>query len=75
MLKRNFLKILLVITVFFSFFWLILHYYNLENYKFNFDKSIIPIIEADKKPYRISPPKKNENDDPLQNSCTLNDEC
>ena len=34
----------------------------------------IPIIEADNKPYKILPPPEDLNN-PLQNSCSLNDEC
>ena len=34
----------------------------------------ICLIEADKKPFKIRPLPKNDND-PLENSCTLNNEC
>jgi|ETN01SMinimDraft_1059929.scaffolds.fasta_scaffold07964_2 hypothetical protein len=67
---------LTIIIVLASFFFLIKHYINLENYKFNYDKSRIPIIEADNKPFKIlPPPDDNDKADPLEESCTLNDEC
>ena len=70
----NFIKFLSVIIFFIIFFFLIKHYINLENYKFNNNKNTIPIIEADNKPFKILPPQE-DNDNPLENSCTLNDEC
>ena len=70
----NFIKFLLVIIFFITFFFLIKHYIGLENYKLNNNKNTIPIIESDNKPFKILPPPEN-NDNPLENSCTLNDEC
>ena len=70
----NFIKFILIIIVLVGFFFLIKHYNDLENYKFDFDKNTIPVIEADNKPYKILPPP-NEEKDPLMNSCTLNNEC
>tara|TARA_B100000586_G_C20089323_1_gene419310 strand:+ start:981 stop:1196 length:216 start_codon:yes stop_codon:yes gene_type:complete len=70
----NFIKFLSVIIFFIIFFFLIKHYINLENYKFNNNKNTIPIIESDNKPFKILPPPE-DNDNPLENSCTLNDEC
>jgi len=70
----NLFKFLLIIIVFASFFLLLKHYYELEKFKFNFNKNNIPVIEADKKPFKIRPLPKNDND-PLENSCTLNNEC
>ena len=70
----NFIKFLSVIIFFIIFFFLIKHYINLENYKFNNNKNTIPIIESDNKPFKILPPQE-DNDNPLENSCTLNDEC
>ena len=70
----NLIKFLLIIIVLGAFFFLIKHYNDLENYKFNYNQSTIPVIEADNKPYKILPPPE-DNDNPLENSCTLNDEC
>ena len=70
----NFVKFLLVIIFFITFLFLIKHYIDLENYKFNNDKNTIPIIESDNKPFKILPPPE-DNNNPLKNSCTLNDEC
>ena len=70
----NFIKFLLVIIFFIIFFFLIKHYIDLENYKLNNNKNTIPIIESDNKPFKILPPPE-DNDNPLENSCTLNDEC
>ena len=70
----NLIKFLLISFVLFGFFFLIKHYNNLENYKNNKDDNKIPIIEADNKPYKILPPPEDL-DNPLQNSCSLNDEC
>jgi len=70
----NLIKFLLISFVLFGFFFLIKHYNNLENYKNNKDENKIPIIEADNKPFKILPPPE-DHDDPLQNSCSLNDEC
>ena len=70
----NLIKFLLISFVLFGFFFLIKHYNNLENYKNNKDENKIPIIEADNKPYKILPPPEDL-DTPLQNSCSLNDEC
>ena len=70
----NFIKFVLIIIVLIGFFFLIKHYTDLENYKFNYNQSTIPIIEADNKPYKILQPPE-DNDNPLENSCTLNDEC
>ena len=70
----NFVKFLLVIIFFITFFFLIKHYIDLENYKFNNNKNTIPIIESDNKPFKILPPPE-DNDNPLENSCTLNNEC
>ena len=70
----NLIKFLLISFVLFVFFLLIKHYNNLENYKNNKDDNKIPIIEADNKPYKILPPPEDLNN-PLQNSCSLNDEC
>ena len=70
------IKFLIIIIVLASFFFLIKHYLNLENYKFNYDESSIPIIDADNKPFKIlPPPDDNDEPDPLEESCTLNDEC
>ena len=69
----NFIKFVFVIIFFIIFFFLFKHYTNLENYKFN-NKSTIPIIESDNKPFKILPPPE-DNNNPLKNSCTLNDEC
>tara|TARA_B100001123_G_C14707727_1_gene787868 strand:- start:54 stop:173 length:120 start_codon:yes stop_codon:yes gene_type:complete len=38
------------------------------------NKETIPIIEPDSEPYRILAPADIDND-PLKESCTLNDEC
>tara|TARA_B100000315_G_scaffold239412_1_gene258163 strand:- start:101 stop:316 length:216 start_codon:yes stop_codon:yes gene_type:complete len=70
----NIIKFLLIIFVFAAFFFLIKHYNDLENYSPNKNENKIPIIEADNKPYKILPPPEDL-DDPLQNSCSLNDEC
>ena len=70
----NFIKFLSVIISFIIFFFLIKHYINLENYKSDYNPSTIPIIESDNKPYKILPPPE-DNNDPLENSCTLNNEC
>ena len=70
----NFIKLLLIIIVLVSFFFLIKHYINLEKYKFNYNQSTVPVIESDNKPYKIVPPPE-EFDNPLKDSCTLNDEC
>jgi len=70
------IKFLIIIIVLASFFFLIKHYLNLENYKFNYDESSIPIIDADNKPFKILPPPDDNNEpDLLEESCTLNDEC
>ena len=69
----NFIKFLSVIISFIIFFFLIKHYINLEKYKYN-NKSGVPIIETDSKPFKILPPP-DDNDNPLENSCTLNNEC
>ena len=34
----------------------------------------ISIIESDNKPFKILPPPEDD-DNPLENSCTLNNEC
>ena len=47
------LKFLIIILVLTTFFFLINHYINLENYKVSFDNESIPIIEADNKPIKI----------------------
>ena len=70
----NFIKFLSVIISFIIFFFLIKHYINLENYKSDYNQSTIPIIESENKPYKILPPPE-DNNDPLENSCTLNNEC
>ena len=70
----NFIKFLSVIISFIIFFFLIKHYIDLENYKLNNNKNTIPIIESDNKPFKILPPPE-DNNNPLKNSCTLNDEC
>ena len=70
----NIIKFLLIIFVFAAFSFLIKHYNDLENYSPNKNENKIPIIEADNKPYKILPPPEDL-DDPLQNSCSLNDEC
>ena len=70
----NFIKFLSIIIFFIIFFFLIKHYINLENYKSDYNQSTIPIIESDNKPYKILPPPE-DNNDPLENSCTLNNEC
>ena len=70
----NFIKFLLIIVFFIVFFLLIKHYIDLENYQLDQNKSIIPIIESDNKPFKILPPPE-DNDNPLENSCTLNNEC
>ena len=70
----NVIKFLLIIFVFTGFFFLIKHYNYLENYNFNKNENKIQIIEADSKPYKILPPPEDL-DNPLQNSCSLNDEC
>ena len=70
----NFIKFLSIIIFFIIFFFLIKHYINLENYKSDYNQSTIPIIESDNKPYKILAPPE-DNNDPLENSCTLNNEC
>ena len=70
----NFIIFLSVIISFIIFFFLIKHYINLENYKSDYNQSTIPIIESENKPYKILPPPE-DNNDPLENSCTLNNEC
>ncbi len=70
----NIVKLLLILFVLLGFFLLIKHYNDLESYNYNKDENKIPIIEADNKPYKILPPPEDL-DDPLQHSCSLNDEC
>ena len=70
----NFIKFLLIIVFLIVFFLLIKHYIDLENYQLDQNKSTIPIIESDNKPFKILPPPE-DNDNPLDNSCTLNNEC
>ena len=70
----NFIKFLLIIVFFIVFFLLIKHYIDLENYQLDQNKNTIPIIESDNKPFKILPPPE-DNDNPLENSCTLNNEC
>ena len=70
----NFIKFLLIIVFFIVFFLLIKHYIDLESYQLDQNKSTIPIIESDNKPFKILPPPE-DNDNPLENSCTLNNEC
>ena len=70
----NLIKFILISFALFGFFFLIKHYNDLENYKNNKDENKIPIIEADNNPYKILPPPEDL-DNPLQNSCSLNDEC
>ncbi len=70
----NFIKFLLIIVFFIVFFLLIKHYIDLENHQLDRNKSTIPIIESDNKPFKILPPPE-DNDNPLENSCTLNNEC
>ena len=70
----NFIKFLLIIVLFIVFFLLIKHYIDLESYQLDQNKSTIPIIESDNKPFKILPPPE-DNDNPLDNSCTLNNEC
>jgi len=70
----NFIKFLLIIVLFIVFFLLIKHYIDLENHQLDRNKSTIPIIESDNKPFKILPPPE-DNDNPLENSCTLNNEC
>ena len=70
----NFIKFLLIIVFLIVFFLLIKHYIDLENYQLDQNKSTIPIIESDNKPFKILPPPEDD-DNPLENSCTLNDEC
>ena len=70
----NFIKFLLIIVFLIVFFLLIKHYIDLENYELDQNKSTIPIIESDNKPFKILPPPE-DNDNPLENSCTLNNEC
>ncbi len=70
----NFIKFLLIIVFFIVFFLLIKHYIDLENYQLDQNKSTIPIFESDNKPFKILPPPE-DNDNPLENSCTLNNEC
>jgi|TARA_Y100000310_G_C20229911_1_gene599750 hypothetical protein len=70
----NFIKFLLIIVFFIVFFLLIKHYIDLENYQLDQNKVTIPIIESDNKPFKILPPPE-DNDNPLENSCTLNNEC
>ena len=71
----NLIKFFLILFVFTLFFFLLKHFFNLENYNINFDKNIIPVIEADKTPYRVIPEKIDQVDDLLNESCTLNNEC
>tara|TARA_Y100000590_G_scaffold469556_1_gene658247 strand:+ start:371 stop:586 length:216 start_codon:yes stop_codon:yes gene_type:complete len=70
----NLLKFFLILLVFVSFYLLLKHYFDLEKYNIKYDEKNIPIIEADQIPYKIDPPPIL-NDDPLINSCTLNNEC
>ena len=70
----NFIKFLLIIVFLIVFFLLIKHYIDLENYQLDQNKNTIPIIESDNKPFKILPPPE-DNDNPLENSCTLNNEC
>ena len=70
----NFIKFLLIIVFLIVFFLLIKHYIDLENYQLDQNKSTIPIIESDNKPFKILPPPEDD-DNPLENSCTLNNEC
>ena len=69
----NYIKFLIVIIFFTAFFFLIKHYTNLEKFKYN-NKSDIPVIDSDNKPFKILPPPEN-NDNPIEDSCTLNNEC
>ena len=57
------------------FILLINHYIYLEDSKNDNSVQGVPVIEADNMPYRILPPPDLENNDPLIDSCTLNDEC
>ena len=70
----NIFKIILTIIILVGFYFLIKHYIDLENYKFNYDQSTIHIIDADNKPFKILPPPEDINN-PMEDSCTLNDEC
>ena len=70
----NIIKLLFIILVFFLFFFLLKHYNNLESFKFDYHDEKIPIIESDNKPFKILPPP-GEIIDPLEQSCTLNNEC
>ncbi len=71
----NLIKIFLILLVFTLFYFLLKHFSNLENYNVNFDKNVIPIIEADKEPFRVRPEENDQDTDPLVESCTLNNEC
>ena len=71
----NLIKIFLILLVFTLFYFLLKHFSNLENYNVNFDKNVIPIIEADKEPFRVPPEENDQDTDPLVESCTLNNEC
>ena len=71
---KNFIKIILVFFVFILFFWFIKQIATLDDKNTIKNEDAIPVIEADKEPYRI---EYNEDihKTPLDESCTLNNEC
>ena len=72
---KNIIKLLLVSAVFGFFFYFIFFLYNLNNQNYLKQIDVIPIIEADKPPFRSDYIGKNDASEAYEKSCTLNNEC
>ena len=71
---KNIIKIILVLFVFILFFWFLKKIMLLDDKNTLKNENAIPVIKADQEPYRI---EYNEeiHKNPLEESCTLNNEC
>ncbi len=71
---KNIIKIILVLFVFILFFWFLKKIIILDDRKALKNENAIPVISADQEPHRI---EYNEeiHKNPLEESCTLNNEC
>ena len=62
-------------AVFGFFFYFIFFLYNLNNQNNLKQIDTIPIIEADKSPFRSEYIDNNDSSEAYEKSCTLNNEC
>ena len=72
---KNIIKFLLVSAVFGIFFYFFFYLYNLNNKNYLKQIDTIPIIEADKSPFRTEYIDNNDASESYEESCTLNNEC